>query len=127
MAVQWKQERRFTTSTPTWTYGTFWRDYAGVEWDVDYVHRFESFSDAIQGIVLGPWNKKYEAVRKTWLGSIDQWPAALVICMNMDDVDACLAYAQHYDLPVAIYYDEENQTKEAIIDGCMLLDVSLFK
>ena len=45
----------------------------------------------------------------------------------MEDVEACLSYAEEFDVPVAIYYDDDDLTKEAVIDGCLLIDVSLFK
>lgn len=128
MAIELKQAPLKGRNKPaTWTYGTTWRDHAGVEWDVAYVHRFESLGDSIQGLVVGPWNPYYNEVRNTWIGPVERWPAALIICMNMEDVETCLSYAREFDLPIAIYYDEDNLTEEAIIEGCLLIDVSLFK
>ena len=102
---------------------TIWVDHSGVEWDMDYVAHFESLRSAIGGSLTCAWDEAYEHIRTQWLEGIDRWPAAMIQCQEEFDIQVCLAFAQRFDIPIAIR--EEGQViDQSVSDGVLLIDLS---
>ena len=120
------ESKRTKTWKPIWNNQTdTWVDAAGAEWDLDYVTRFERLRSSIRGTVICAWHPEYEATRKTWLGSIDKWPAAMVLCLEDTDIETACAFAEKFDLPIALRSAEYALSDQALSDGALVIDVSL--
>lgn len=125
MAIQWKHTYTIRTKQATWTDLTTWTDSDGVEWDVDHINQFEGLRRSVQGMTFCPWNEDYEDTRTHWLGNVKRWPSAMVICITRDDIEACCAFAQKNNISIALYSPEYPLTESSLLDGSLVLDLSL--
>jgi FAD/FMN-containing dehydrogenase len=46
-----------------------------------------------RGEIITPASREYESARRIWNGMIDRRPAAILRCMNTDDVAAAVRFA----------------------------------
>ena len=116
-AVSWKTERNGNTE--------IWFDADGVGWDFEYVNKFEVMRSALRGRLICAWDADYEQVRSLWTGASERWPAAMVECIEPNDVQVCMAFAQQHGLPVTLREDGHPVAEQAITNGVFLIDMSL--
>ena len=123
MAIEWKSNSTWqpvrNRQTDTWV------DAAGAEWDIDYITRFERLGASIRGTVVCAWHPDYEDTRRNWLGSVEKWPAAMVLCLEDSDIETCCAFAKKFDHPISLRSAEHALTDRAVSDGAIVLDMSL--
>lgn len=102
---------------------TYWYDEAGVGWDIDYVAQFEALRSAISGALICPWDANYDKKRAECLDGVDSWPSAMAECLQVSDMQVCLAFAWKYDLSIAIR-EEGHLVEKSVPDGALVIDLS---
>lgn len=123
MAIEWKSNR--TWQSVRNRQPEMLVDGAGVEWDMDYVVRFDRLQSSLRGKVIATWHADYEDTRHAWLGTVQRWPAAMVICREDADIEICCAFAAKFNLSVSLRMRGHVINEEAVEDGALLIDMSL--
>ena len=123
MAIEWKSNRTWQPKRNRRA-ETF-LDSSGVEWNMDYVVRFERLQSSLRGMVIATWHTDYEDTRQTWLGMVQRWPAAMVICREDADIETCCAFAAKFNLPVSLRMRGHVINEQSVEDGALLIDMSL--
>ena len=123
MAIEWKSNRTWQPARNRQPKTLV--DGSGVEWDMDYVVRFERLQSSLRGRVIPTWDGEYEDTRQTWLGTVQRWPAAMVICLEDADIETCCAFASKFNLPVNLRMRGHIIKEQAVEDGALLIDMSL--
>jgi FAD/FMN-containing dehydrogenase len=96
--------------------------------DVDKGQRLATELRAgVRGPVLRPGDAAYDEARSVWNAMIDRRPAAIVRCLGVADVVACVRTAQQYGLPLSIKGGGHNIAGLAVCDGGLMLDMSLMR
>lgn len=83
--------------------------------------------DRLTGPVVAPGDAEYDPARSLWNGMIDRCPALIARCADTDDVVACLDFARHHELPVAVRGGGHNVAGSASCDGGLVIDLSAMK
>jgi FAD/FMN-containing dehydrogenase len=81
----------------------------------------------VRGPVLLPGDAGYEDSRTVWNAMIDRRPAAVVRCLGVADVIACLQFAREHDILLCIKGGGHNIAGLATADGALMLDMSLMR
>lgn len=71
-----------------------------------------------------PGTTEYDAARAVWNGMIDRYPAAILRCASVQDIQAGLAQARARGLPVSIRGGGHNVAGHAVGEGALMLDLS---
>jgi len=79
--------------------------------------------ERITGTVLGPDDDGYDAARRTFNGTIDRRPAAIVGCRTTDDVVAAVRAARAVDLPIAVRGGGHGVAGHAMADDALVVDL----
>ena len=58
--------------------------------------------EVLQGQVLVAGDPEYDVARRVWNGAIDRWPALIVRCADVGDVQQAVTFATSRDLPIAV-------------------------
>lgn len=80
-----------------------------------------------RGEILTPASAGYDAARKIWNGMIDRRPAAIARCTGPWDVAAAVRFAADEGLYPAVRGGGHNVAGLAMLDGGLVIDVSLMK
>ncbi len=67
-----------------------------------YKHVLEILTSKVQGEVILPGNPMYEAERKVWNGLADGYPAAIVRCVDAEDVRATVNFAREQAMTLSV-------------------------
>ncbi len=102
-----------------------WYDESGVGWDITYVERFESLRVQLHGMLVCVWDPAYDETRAICTGNLEYWPAAMAQCLSADELLTCVAFAEKYDVPIAVRADGMTLEEQSINNGDLLIDVSL--
>jgi FAD/FMN-containing dehydrogenase len=81
----------------------------------------------LRGSVSVSGEAGYEESRIVWNAMIDRKPAAIVRCLGIADVIACVKFAREHDLLLCIKGGGHNIAGLAVADGALLLDMSLMR
>jgi FAD/FMN-containing dehydrogenase len=81
----------------------------------------------LRGPLLAPGDEGYDAARRVWNARIDRRPAAVVRCLDADDVAAGVAFARENDLLLAIRGGGHDMGGRGTCDDGLVLDLSLMK
>jgi FAD/FMN-containing dehydrogenase len=81
----------------------------------------------IRGPLLTPGDVDYDQARSVWNGMIDRRPAAIVRCLGVADVMACVDAARARGVELCIKGGGHNIAGLAVRDGGLLLDMSLMR
>jgi FAD/FMN-containing dehydrogenase len=81
----------------------------------------------LRGPVLAPGDAGYEGSRTVWNAMIDRKPAAVVRCLGVGDVIACVQFARANGLLLCIKCGGHNIAGLAAADGALMLDLSLMR
>ncbi len=102
-----------------------WYDASGTGWDVDYISRLESMGAMLQGSLVCPWDPEYDRHRLLLTGTLDCWPAAIVMCEASADTRVCVDFAKKHDLLITIRDKGHATAKPACVNGSLLVDICL--
>ena len=69
----------------------------------------------------------YEEARRVWNGAIDRRPALIARCAGADDVLEAVRFARERDLPVSVRGGGHAVAGHAVVDGGLMIDLSLLK
>jgi hypothetical protein len=81
----------------------------------------------IRGQVIRPSDPAYEAARRVWNAMIDKRPAAVVRCVDADDVAAAIDFAAASEMLVAVRGGGHNVAGNATCDDGLVIDLSPMK
>jgi FAD/FMN-containing dehydrogenase len=87
----------------------------------------DSLRMRLRGPVLAADDIGYDESRTLWNGMIDRKPAAVVRCLGIADVVACVRFAVEHSLLLCIKGGGHNIAGLAIADGALMLDMSLMR
>ena len=80
-----------------------------------------------RGALLRPGEEGYDEARRIWNGAIDRRPALIARCAGADDVAHALRFARERALPVSVRGGGHAVAGHAVIDGGVMIDLSLMK
>jgi FAD/FMN-containing dehydrogenase len=78
----------------------------------------------VRGPVRAPGDDGYDDARRLWNGAVDHRPAALVRCLDADDVRAALLVARDHGADVSVRGGGHDWAGRALRDGGVVLDLS---
>jgi FAD/FMN-containing dehydrogenase len=81
----------------------------------------------VRGPLLTPGDAAYDEARSVWNGMIDRRPAAIVRCLGVADVVACVETARARGAELCIKGGGHNIAGLAVRDNALLLDMSLMR
>jgi len=81
----------------------------------------------VRGPLLTPADASYDEARSVWNAMIDRRPAAIVRCLGVADVIACVEVARARGVDLCIKGGGHNIAGLAVRDGGLLLDMSLMR
>ena len=87
----------------------------------------EELRSRVRGSVLLPTDADYEASRTVWNAMIDRRPAAVVRCLGVADVAACVRFARERSLQLSIKGGGHNVAGLATCDDGLMLDMCLMR
>jgi FAD/FMN-containing dehydrogenase len=80
-----------------------------------------------RGALLRPGEEGYEGARRVWNGAIDRRPALIARCAGADDVVEAVRFAREQELPVSVRGGGHAVAGHAVVDGGLMIDLSLLK
>ena len=88
---------------------------------------FAELRSRFRGALLRPGEEGYDEARRIWNGAIDRRPALVARTAGADDVAAALRFAREAELPVSVRGGGHAVAGHAVIDGGVMIDLSLMK
>ncbi|MGN6285618.1 MAG: FAD-binding oxidoreductase [Afipia sp.] len=82
---------------------------------------------AVRGEVVLPGDVAYDQARKVWNGMVDRRPAAIIYCVDADDVGAAVSFARSRSLVIAVRAGGHNIGGASVCDGGLVIDLSRMK
>lgn len=73
--------------------------------------------------LIRPATAEYDAGRVVWNAMIDRYPAAILRCASVEDIQAGLAYARSKGLAVSIKGGGHNVAGHSVGEGALMLDL----
>jgi FAD/FMN-containing dehydrogenase len=86
---------------------------------------FDELRATMAGAVVGPGDQGYDEVRRVWNAAIDRTPAAVARCTSTADVCAAVAFGRERGLEIAVRGGAHNPAGTAVVDGGLMIDLSL--
>jgi len=81
----------------------------------------------VRGEVREPDDAGYDDARRVWNGAVDRRPAAVVRCLDEDDVRTALLVAREHDVPLTVRGGGHDWAGRALTDGGVTLDLSAMR
>jgi FAD/FMN-containing dehydrogenase len=78
-----------------------------------------------RGKLLQPADPDYDGARRIHNGLIDKRPSLIAQCRGAEDIAATLSYARDLSLPVSVRGGGHNVGGRAVVDGGVMIDLSL--
>ncbi|HXH05552.1 MAG TPA: FAD-binding oxidoreductase [Vicinamibacterales bacterium] len=82
---------------------------------------------AFMGRLIGPGDLEYEEARRVHNGLIDRRPAIIARCRGTADVVDAIAFARSEGLEIAVRGGGHNVAGRAVVDGGLVVDLSLMR
>jgi FAD/FMN-containing dehydrogenase len=79
---------------------------------------------ALEGMLIGPDDPRYDDARKVFNGMIDRHPKLIARCAGTTDVRAAIAYARQNGLPLSIRGGGHNVAGNSVVEGGLVIDMS---
>ena len=79
------------------------------------------------GSLLQLGDPDFDEVRRVHNGLIDKTPALIAQCRTESDIRAAIACAREYDLEISVRGGGHNPTGRAVVEGGLMIDLSLMK
>lgn len=89
--------------------------------------KLHQLASSIEGELIVPGDDGYETARTIWNDMIDRKPAAIVRCMNTNDVVKSVNFARENNLVLAVKGGGHNVAGNAMCDGGIVADLSNMK
>src|SRR5512145_1625365 len=89
--------------------------------------RFDELRMRLRGPLLLPGDAGYDEARSVWNAMIDRRPAAIVRCLGVADVVACVNFARDNGVTLCIKGGGHNIAGLAVSEGSLMLDMSLMR
>jgi len=80
-----------------------------------------------RGELITPAHPGYHVHRRVWNGSIDRYPVLVARCADADDVTTAVRLADRTGLPVAVRGGGHSFPGASVVDGGIIIDLSLMK
>ena len=87
----------------------------------------ESFRGRFQGEIVRPSDAGYDDARAVWNAMIDKHPALVARCRSSDDVVEAVNFARDNGLLVSVRGSGHNVAGTAVVEGGLMIDLSLMK
>ncbi len=87
----------------------------------------QDFRNSLHGQLVLPQDAEYDEVRKVFNAMIDRRPALIVQCIDTHDVVQSVQFARSHNLPVAMRGGGHSVAGHSMIEGGLLIDLSLMK
>jgi hypothetical protein len=91
------------------------------------VNGFSELRGRFRGALLQSGEEGYDEARRIWNGAIDRHPALIARCAGADDVATAVRFAREHDLPVSVRGGGHAVAGHAVVDGGVMIDLSLMK
>ena len=80
-----------------------------------------------RGALLRPGEEGYDEARRVWNGAVDRRPALIARCAGADDVALAVRVAREHDLAASVRGGGHAVAGHAVVDGGVMIDLSLRK
>lgn len=102
--------------------------------DLDLVHELpldasalEALRRTFRGQLIMPADEAYDSVRQVRNAMVDRYPALIARCLGAADVAASIAFARDQGLEVAVRGGGHSIVGHSMIDGSVVVDLSLMR
>jgi FAD/FMN-containing dehydrogenase len=82
---------------------------------------------AFAGPLVGPGDPAYDEQRQVHNGFVDKRPALIARCRGVADIAAAIKFARANSVPIAVRGGGHNVSGRALIEGGLVIDLSLMK
>ena len=82
---------------------------------------------ALAGEVIGPADREYDTARVCFNALVDRRPAAIARCLGPTDVVTAFDFARTNELEVAVRGGGHNPAGHCVLDGGLVIDLSLLR
>jgi FAD/FMN-containing dehydrogenase len=87
----------------------------------------DELRQSLAGAVIGPDDAEYDAARVCFNALVDRRPAVIARCVSAGDVGAALDFARANELEVAVRGGGHNPAGHCVVDGGLVIDLSLLR
>jgi len=91
------------------------------------VEELDAFRASFSGVVLEPGDAEYDEARRVHNGLIDRRPALIARCRNTSDVVDSVRFARDNGLAISVRGGGHNVAGRAVVDGALMIDLSMMK
>jgi len=77
------------------------------------------------GRITARGDEGYASARKVWNGAVDHYPAAIVFCEKVDDVQAAVRAARAHNMPVSVRGRGHDLAGRSVRPDALVIDLSL--
>jgi FAD/FMN-containing dehydrogenase len=91
------------------------------------VNGYQRLRGRFRGALLRPGEEGYDEARRVWNGAVDRRPALIARCAGADDVTLAVRFARERDLPASVRGGGHAVAGHAVVDGGVMIDLSLMK
>jgi FAD/FMN-containing dehydrogenase len=91
------------------------------------VNGYRELRGRFRGALLRPGEEGYDEARRVWNGAIDRRPTLIARCAGADDVALAVRFAREHDLPASVRGGGHAVAGHAVVDGGVMIDLSLMK
>ncbi|MGZ4741397.1 MAG: FAD-binding oxidoreductase, partial [Ilumatobacteraceae bacterium] len=81
----------------------------------------------VTGQVIVPSDAGYDSARRVWNGNVDRWPAVVVRCSGVADVQIAVGFACEHDLLVSVRGGGHSAPGYGTNDGGIVIDLSAMR
>lgn len=92
-----------------------------------YVRAVEKLTLNLRGDVILPGDAAYEAERKVWNGLFDRYPAAIVRCIDVEDVRIAVNFAREQGMTLSVRSGGHSIPGHSSNDSGLVIDLSNLK
>jgi FAD/FMN-containing dehydrogenase len=79
------------------------------------------------GELISPRDAEFDKSRRIWNGMIDRRPALIARCRSTSDVSAAVRFTHRTGLPISVRCGGHNVAGTSVVDGGVVIDLSLMR